>query len=148
MEYPTVFEPDREAGGFVITFPDLPWGVTQAGSTEEGIVMAADLLELVIGECIRRGEDLPRARRLRSARVKLIRMPAMATAKAKLYSAWRASGISKAELARQMGISRTNVDRLFDFKHHSRLDQIESAFGVLGLVPRRTRASFRPARFC
>ncbi|MEO8591700.1 MAG: hypothetical protein ABI759_00115 [Candidatus Solibacter sp.] len=36
------------------------------------------------------------------------------------------------KLARQLGIPKTNVDRLFDFKNHSRLDQIEAAFAVLG----------------
>jgi antitoxin HicB len=35
-------------------------------------------------------------------------------------------------LARRLGISKTNVDRLFDLKHHSRLDQIEAAVKALG----------------
>jgi hypothetical protein len=28
MEYPALFEPSKE-GGFVVTFPDFDWGVTQ-----------------------------------------------------------------------------------------------------------------------
>lgn len=31
-----------------------------------------------------------------------------------------------------MGISKGNVERLFDLNHHSRMDQIETAFRVLG----------------
>jgi DNA-binding transcriptional regulator LsrR (DeoR family) len=38
----------------------------------------------------------------------------------------------KAELARRLGIPKTTVDRLFDFANHTRLDQIEAAFAVLG----------------
>jgi antitoxin HicB len=38
----------------------------------------------------------------------------------------------KAELARHLGIPTTQVDRLFDLRHHSRLDQIEAAFKALG----------------
>jgi antitoxin HicB len=52
--------------------------------------------------------------------------------KAELYSAFRASGIKKVELARRLGIPKTTVDRLFDLDHHSRLDQIEGAFAALG----------------
>ena len=35
-------------------------------------------------------------------------------------------------MARRMGTSKVNVDRLFDLTHHSRLDQIEAAFRALG----------------
>ena len=47
--------------------------------------------------------------------------------KAELYRAFTATGIRKADLARRLGISRSNVDRLFDLKHQSRLDQLEAA---------------------
>ena len=40
--------------------------------------------------------------------------------------------ISKVEMARRMGISKVNIDRLFDLTHHSRLDQVEAAFRALG----------------
>jgi antitoxin HicB len=46
--------------------------------------------------------------------------------------AFRASGIRKAELARRLGIPKTTIDRLFDFNRHTRLDQLEAAFRVLG----------------
>jgi len=48
------------------------------------------------------------------------------------YEALRASGIRKAELARRMGISRTNVDRLFDLNRSSRIEQLEAAYRALG----------------
>jgi len=40
--------------------------------------------------------------------------------------------MSKAELARPLSFPKTTVHRLFDFSNHSRLDQIEAAFAVLG----------------
>ena len=46
--------------------------------------------------------------------------------------AFEASGLRKAEMARRMGISKVDVDRLFDLTHHSRLDRIEAAFQALG----------------
>jgi antitoxin HicB len=40
--------------------------------------------------------------------------------------------MTKAELGRQMGLHKANVDRLFDLHHGSRLDQIEAGYRVLG----------------
>jgi antitoxin HicB len=61
-----------------------------------------------------------------------VRLPATQSAKAELYREFTAAGIPKAEFARRMGISKGNVDRLFDLNHQSRLDQIEAAFRALG----------------
>jgi antitoxin HicB len=48
-----------------------------------------------------------------------------------LYDAFLASGMRKAELARRLGSPKSNLDRLFDLNHHSRLDQLEAAFAAL-----------------
>jgi len=131
MEYPALFEPDEE-GGFVITFTDFGWGITQGDTEANARDMAIDALYTMIQEHIRKGEDLPRPSRPRGRKVRMIRLPALQGAKTDLYLEFLASGIRKAELARRLGIPKTNVDRLFDLNHHSRLDQIEAAFRVLG----------------
>lgn len=131
MEYPAMFEPAEE-GGFVITIPDFGWGVSQGDSEEEAREMAVALLETLVAEHIRKGEALPRPSRPRGRKYRIIRLPALQGAKAELYMAFQASGIRKAELARRLGIPKTTVDRLFDFKNHTRLDQIEAAFAALG----------------
>ena len=41
-------------------------------------------------------------------------------------------GVRKAELARRLGWHLPQVDSLFDLRHASRLDQIESAARALG----------------
>jgi antitoxin HicB len=131
MEYSALFEPAEE-GGFVITIPDFGWGVSQGDSEEEAREMATALLQTLIEEHIRKGEALPGATKPRGKKYRPIRLPALQGAKAELYLAFQASGIRKAELARRLGIPKTNVDRLFDFGNHTRLDQIEAAFAVLG----------------
>lgn len=40
--YPAIFSPLEEMPGYCVTFPDLPGCVTQGGSLEEAITMAAD----------------------------------------------------------------------------------------------------------
>jgi hypothetical protein len=40
--------------------------------------------------------------------------------------------MKKVELARALGFPKTNVDRLFEFRNHSRLDRLEAAFAAVG----------------
>ncbi len=131
MEYRALFEPAEE-GGFVVTFPDFKWGVTQGDTEEEAMEMAEDALCTIIREHIRQGEALPTPRKARGRKCRMIRLPALVAAKAGLYMAFMESGIRKAELARRLRIPSANVGRLFDLRHQSRLEQIEAAFKALG----------------
>jgi antitoxin HicB len=131
LSYPARFTADREAGGYVISFPDVPEAVTQADSVEEGMEMAADCLELILGEYIRRGRPIPPPS-VRKRGYRSIRLPFFAALKVELYDAWLHSGVRKAQLARRLGMPRANVDRLFDLKHVSRPEQMEEAFAALG----------------
>jgi antitoxin HicB len=130
MQYQALFEPDPK-GGFVVTFPDFDWGVTQGDNQAEADAMASDALAMVIAHYIGHNQPLPRPRVHRGRRYRAVRLPALLGAKAELYSAFRQAGITKAELARRLGIPRMNVDRLFNPKHRSRLDQIEAALGAV-----------------
>lgn len=130
--YYALFEPDQRHGGFVVTFPDLDHGATQGETLEEARDMAEDLLRSIAGELMKRGEELPRATKHRGKKYRLISLPALQSAKAEFYSAFRASRIKKTELARRIGIPKTNVERIFDLDHASRFDQIEAAFQAIG----------------
>jgi predicted RNase H-like HicB family nuclease len=50
IHYPALFEPDAKKGGFVVTFPDFDWGVTQGETEAETIEMAEDALICIIEE--------------------------------------------------------------------------------------------------
>lgn len=132
VEYQALFEPDPEKSGFVVTFPDFDYGVTQGADAEEALEMAADLLGGLISDRIKEGQPLPERGRSRNKKCRPVRLPAMQSTKAELYSAFLASGIRKAELARRLGISKGNIERLFDLDHNSRLDQLEAAFAAIG----------------
>ena len=130
--YLALFEPDRKAGGYVVTFPDFGYGVTQGETGEEAMEMAQDLLMLTIGDYMRESTPLPAPRRHRGSKFRPVALPALQSAKVDLYAAFLESGLMKAEFARRIGIPKTHIDRLFSLRHHSRLDQIESAFAALG----------------
>src|ERR1019366_1591176 len=130
--YLALFEPDRKARGYVVTFPDFGYGVTQGETDKEAMEMAQDLLMLTIRDFIRESRALPKSKRHRGSRFRPVELPALQAAKVDLYTAFLVSGLQKAELARRIGIPKTHIERLFSLRHHSRLDQIEAALASLG----------------
>jgi len=129
LAWPVSLDPAEE-GGFVVNFPDFPEGWSQGDSREEALAQAADLLETMVGNYMAEGWDLPDPSR--AAGRPLVPLTPLIAAKAELYRAMRNAGITKAELARRIGISPQQVQRLFVIRHASRLDQIESAMRALG----------------
>lgn len=117
--YLALFEPDREAGGYTVTFPDFGYGVTQGETEEEATGMARDLLMLTIGDYIREGKRLPLPARRRGTRFRPVPLPALQTAKVGLYSEFLESGLKKAEFARRIGIPKTHMERLFSLRHRA-----------------------------
>jgi antitoxin HicB len=130
--YQALFEPDTAAGGYVVTFPDFGYGVTQGETDEEAMEVARDLLMLSIANYIRETKPLPEPKRHRGVKFRPVPLPALQSAKIDLYTAFLQSGLIKAEFARRIGIPKTHIERLFSLRHHSRLDQIEAAFAALG----------------
>jgi antitoxin HicB len=132
LHFNAFFEPDTEKGGFVVTFPDFKWGVTQGDTEQEALDMAVDALQMIVDDYIENRKPIPAPRKLRGRKYRSLRLPGLQSAKVELYNAFLASGIRKAELARRLKIPGPNVDRLFSLSHQSRLDQIEAAFKALG----------------
>jgi antitoxin HicB len=131
MEYPAKFTPDKEAGGFVVTFPDVPEAITQGETMEEALAMASEALELALTFYTEKGADIPQPGILKRG-MRMVRVPALSDAKFRLYSALRAANLKKVELARRMKVSPSQVDRLLDITHHSTFTQIEAAFAAIG----------------
>jgi antitoxin HicB len=132
LYFNALFEPDTEKGGFVVTFPDFKWGVTQGDTEQEALDMAVDALQMIVGDYIENGKPIPTPSKLRGRKYRSIRLPGLQSAKVELYNAFLASGVRKAELARRLKIPSPNIDRLFSLRHQSRLAQLEAAFKALG----------------
>jgi antitoxin HicB len=127
--WPVRLDPAEE-GGFVVSFPDFPEGWSQGDTREQALEQAADLLETMVANYMAEGWDLPEPSR--AAGGSLVPLAPLVAAKAELYRAVRKAGITKAELARRIGVSPQQAQRLFNIHHASRLDQIEAAMRTLG----------------
>ncbi len=128
LRYPARLAPD-DNGTMLVTFPDLPEAATFGEDREEALLRAADAIETAIQGRITDREDVPLPA---GGGEVLVELPMQASLKVLLYRAMRERGLRKAGLARRLGWKAPQVDRLFDLRHASRLDQIEAAFAALG----------------
>ena len=119
-----------EEGGYIVNFPDLPNGWSQGEDRAEALAQAEDLLEEIVLGRMAYGEEVP----IPSAAGgrPTVALPALTAAKLEAFRAMRAAGLNKKQLAERLGWQPSQVTRLFDGRHASRLDQIDAALRVLG----------------
>lgn len=127
--YPVVLEPD-DNGTLLITCADLPELTTWGEDREDALQRAADAMEEALAARIAHRDDIPEPSAVQGRPVP--RLPPLTVAKVALYRALLASGMTKAELGRRLGWHAPQIDRLFDLRHHSKIEQIDQAFQVLG----------------
>ena len=109
--------------------PDLPGVNTFGDDVGDALRHAVDAIESMMMLHIDDREPIPPPR---SKGLHYVEIPALTVAKVSLYDAMLAQKLRKADLVRLLGWKPTQVDRLLDLRHASRLDQLEQAFRVLG----------------
>jgi len=114
----------------VVTLPDIGYGATQGDDLAEALAQAADLLEAAVLGAMAHDEDVPLPSPAKGRPT--VALPALTAAKLEAYRAMRAAGLNKKQLAERLGWQPSQVPRLFDGRHASRLDQIEAALRVFG----------------
>ncbi|OYY36920.1 MAG: HicB family protein [Halothiobacillus sp. 24-54-40] len=127
--YPVTLTPD--SGTVLVTFADVPEAITFGADENEALLNAIDALETGLSFYVNARKPLPVASQSATGQ-KTVRPSALECAKLGVYQAMTDQGIKKSELARRLGWHMPQVDRLFDLRHASKLDQIEAAANVLG----------------
>ena len=129
FDYPVTLTPDGDT--VLVTFKDIPEAITFGVNKDEALLHAIDALETGLSFYVDARKQLPVASRPKRGQ-KTVRPSALESAKLGVYQAMTEQGIRKAVLARRLGWHTPQVDKLFDLRHASRLDQIEAAARVLG----------------
>ena len=104
FQYPVLLTSARE-GGWGVTCRDLPPLVTQGEDEPDALAQSADAMDEVFATFMIEGLDFPEPSKPRR-RERLVSPPAETMAKAALYVAMREAGISKMQLAKQLGVER------------------------------------------
>jgi antitoxin HicB len=126
----------EKAGGFWISFPDVPEALTSGDTRKEAVTEAQDALIAALGTYVKDGRALPAPRRRRG--LIPIALPPLVAAKLALHAAMQEDGISGAALAKRLTLAKrvktadTTVRRLLDLDHRSHIGEIEAALEALG----------------
>ncbi len=129
FDYPVTLANDGDT--LLVTFVDVPEAITFGADEAEALLNAVDALEAGLSFYVDARKPLPVPSKARRGQ-KTVRPSALECAKLGVYQAMMDQGIRKAELARRLGWHMPQVDRLFDLRHASKMEQIEAAANVLG----------------
>ena len=130
FDYPVLLKAAEE-GGFTVTCRDLPSLITQGEDKADALAQAADAMDEVFATYMVEGLTFPTPSKPRRYEYS-IAPPAETMAKAALYMAMSEAGITKVELARQLGVDEKEVRRLLDPHYGSKLPRIAQAIQLLG----------------
>lgn len=130
FEYPVLLKAAEE-GGFVVSCRDFPPLITQGEDKDDALAQAADAMDEVFAAYMKQGLAFPPPSKARRGE-HLVAPPAETMAKAALYVAMREAGISKVQLAKQLGVDEKEVRRLLDPHYGSKLPRIAEAIQLLG----------------
>ena len=129
LDYPVTLTPDGDT--VLVTFADVPEAITFGADEDEALLQAVDALESALSFYVHARQPLPVPSKARRGQ-RTVSPSALEGIKLGVYQAMTEQGIKKAELARRLGWHMPQVDRLFDLKHASRMDQLEAAARSLG----------------
>jgi antitoxin HicB len=132
LKYATRLTPGLpEEGGYTVTFRDIPEAITQGETQEEALRYAEEVLVLALEHYLdeRRSVPLPTPRRQGEHFVPL---PTGISLKVLLLNEMIAQKVRPAELARRLGTTKQEVNRLTTLTHATKVDRIAEAFQALG----------------
>ena len=129
FNYPVTLTLDD--GNVLVTFADVPEAITFGTDEQEALMQAIDALETGLSFYVDARQPLPVPSKAKRGQ-KTVSPSALECAKLGVYKAMTDQGIRKAELARRLGWHMPQVDRLFDLRHASKFEQLETAAAVLG----------------
>jgi antitoxin HicB len=129
-----VYHAEFEGGaerGIVVSFPDVPEAITQGNDAGDALAMAEEALGMALLSYVARGLPLPKAK-AKGGKLLAVWAPPVVAAKLAVLEAFAESGMSKVDLARQLGKDEKEVRRILDPRHPTKLSALAGALRVLG----------------
>ena len=122
MRYPVRLKAAEE-GGYVVTFPDIPEAITQGEDVEDALLHAADALESALDFYFEDRRPVPAPSKPKRGQ-RVVELPASVSAKVLLLNEMLRQKVRPAELARRIGTTPQEVNRLTNIRHRTRIDGI------------------------
>ena len=130
MRYPARLKAQEE-GGYVVTFPDIPEAITQGEDIEDALMHAADALESALDFYFEDRRPVPLPSKPKRGH-HVVELPVSVAAKVLLLNEMLRQKVKAAELARRLGTTPQEVNRLTNLRHATKIDRVDSALRALG----------------
>jgi len=119
-------------GSWLVDVPALPFVHTHGRTRDAALSRAVDAVLAGLEMLVDDKAEIPRPLQAAPARGEAVRLSALVAAKIELHNAMLAQRVGKYRLGKLLDWHLPQVDRLVDFRHQSKLDQIEQALSALG----------------
>ncbi len=129
--YPTKLTEDKDDGGYIVTFRDIPEAITQGDTIEACMIEARDCLDEAIAGRIDDREDIPIPSKARKHE-RIINVPVMTAVKASLYIKMKERRFTNTKLAKLLDVDEKEVRRMLDPHHGTKVSAMERALSMLG----------------
>ena len=113
-----------------MSFPDIPEAHTCGVNRAEALAMAKDALEVSMDFYFEDQRPVPRASQPKRGQV-VVELPVSVAAKVLLLNEMLRQKVRPIELARRIGTTKQEVNRLTDLKHATKIDRIDAALRAL-----------------
>jgi antitoxin HicB len=118
-------------GAWQVRFRDVPEALTEGDTEAEAHALATDVLVAALGGLAGLRRDLPTPSRPAKADFVVV-VPMLQSAKLALYQAMREHGLNTVTLARKLGVQESEVRRMLDLDHQTKIGTLERALWQLG----------------
>jgi len=130
MRYPVRLKAAEE-GGYVVTFPDIPEAITQGEDVEDALHHAVDALETALDFYFEGRRPVPTPSKPKRGQ-RLVELPPSVAVKVLLLNEMLRQKVRPAELARRIGTTPQEVNRITNIRHATRIDRVDTALRALG----------------
>ncbi|GEM_PF-636692 len=119
-----------DAPGVAVFCRDLPELNSYGDNEEHALSEALDAIETTLSLYVDQRRAIPAATAAEPDE-HVVRLPAVTVAKIHLWNTMVERGMRKADLVRLLNVKPMQVDRLVDFLHSSKMEQVEAALAAL-----------------
>lgn len=122
----------RKDGKFIlVTFPDIPEAITQGKDRAQALAMAREALEISMDFYFEDKRPVPMPSKPKRGQA-VIEIPPSVAAKVLLLNEMLRQKVRPIDLARLIGTTKQEANRLTDLKHATKIDRIDAALRALG----------------
>ena len=133
MLYPAKFDL-QDDGCYVVSFRDIPEALTQGYSLDEAKEMALDALITAFDFYFEDNRAIPLPSEAQEGEY-LIELPLSVWSKVLLLNSMLEQHVSQSELAKRLGKTRQEMQRVIDLNHNTKIDTVVDALKQLGKQP-------------